>query len=60
MLAVLYFARGNLDDGFKWLDTAVERHARYPLHRIKVHSWFDPARDDLRFEAVLEKMNLSH
>ena len=59
LLAVLYFADGGLDEGFKWLSTAVDRHAHWPLQYIKVHPWFDPARNDPRFKAVLRRMNLA-
>jgi len=59
LLAILHFSRGSVDEGFKWLNTAVDRHERDPLSMIKVHPWFDPARDDPRFEAVLKRMNLA-
>jgi len=59
LLAILYFAEGNFDEGFKWLNTAVDRHGQRPLRFIKVHPWFDPAREDPRFNAVLERVNLA-
>ena len=58
LLAILYFSEGSLTEGFKWLNIAVERHAQRPLRFVKVHPWFDPAREDPRFRAVLERMNL--
>jgi len=58
LLAILSFARGDLDAGFEWLRIAVERRERQPLLEIKVHPWFDPARDDPRFTAILKSMNL--
>ncbi|MFC2081939.1 BTAD domain-containing putative transcriptional regulator [Candidatus Bipolaricaulota bacterium] len=59
LLAILYFSEANPDEGFKWLNIAVDRYAPRPLRLIKVHPWFDPACDDPRFTAVLERMNLS-
>jgi len=59
LFAILSFARGDLDVGFEWLRVAVERHEQRPLLEIKVHPWFDPARDDPRFAAILESMNLA-
>ena len=59
LLAVLYFSAENLNEGFKWLDVAVDRHDPWPLPLIKTHPWFDPARDDPRFTDVLKKMNLA-
>ena len=59
LLAILYFTEGNLEEGFRWLNTAVDRHAPRPLRFIKVHPWFDPAREDPRFRAVLQRMNLA-
>jgi len=59
LLALLAFARGDLDAGFEWLRIAVERHERQLLLLIKAHPWFDPARDDPRFAEILESMNLA-
>ena len=56
--AVLCFRMGLLDEGFEALDLAVENHDWFIL-TIKTHPWFDPARDDPRFDAVLERMNLA-
>ena len=57
-LAVLYFQIGELDEGFRWLKTALEHHDDFLL-TIKTHPWFDPVRDDPRFDAVLDRMNLA-
>lgn len=59
LLAILYFTQGNLDEGFRWLHTAVDRHAQRPLRFIKVHPWFDASRQDPRFQDVLRRMNLA-
>ena len=56
--AVLCFRMGLLDEGFEALDLAVENHDWFIL-TIKTHPWFDPVRDDPRFEAVLQRMNLT-
>jgi TolB-like protein/two-component SAPR family response regulator/Tfp pilus assembly protein PilF len=57
-LAILYFAHGDLGQGFEWLNTAVSRGEPWAA-MAKVHPWFDPARSDPRFGSVLERMNLA-
>jgi len=57
-LAVLHFHLDRIDQGFEWLNTALDHHDEFIL-TIKTHPWFDPARDDPRFDAVLERMNLA-
>jgi len=56
--AVLCFRMGLLDEGFEALDLAVANHDWFIL-TIKTHPWFDPVRDDPRFDAVLERMDLA-
>lgn len=56
--AVLCFRMGRFDEGFEALDLAVDNHDWFVL-TIKTHPWFDPVRDDPRFAAVLERMNLT-
>ena len=57
-LAVLRFHLQEIDAGFHWLEVALDHRDDFLL-TIKTHPWFDPARDDPRFEAVLERMNLA-
>jgi TolB-like protein/two-component SAPR family response regulator/Tfp pilus assembly protein PilF len=57
-LAILYFAHGDLDQGFEWLNTAVDQRGRW-IAMAKIHPWFDPGRADPRFHEVLGRMNLT-
>jgi TolB-like protein/Flp pilus assembly protein TadD/DNA-binding winged helix-turn-helix (wHTH) protein len=55
--AVISFRLGLLDNGFKWLNRAVDNHDKFLL-TILTHPWFDLAREDPRFESILQRMNL--
>ena len=57
-LAILHFQTGELDEGFEWLDRALQRHDDFLL-TIKTHPWFDPVRSDPRFRSALTRMNLA-
>jgi tetratricopeptide (TPR) repeat protein len=50
-IAQVYIALGDKEKAFDWLDKSDA------LINIKVDPWFDPIRDDLRFQAILEKTN---
>jgi len=56
-LANLYFALGEKDKGFKWLDKAYEERDS-TLLEIKVDPGFDSVRSDSRFTAMLKKIGL--
>jgi serine/threonine protein kinase/Tfp pilus assembly protein PilF len=56
-LANLYFALGEADQGFQWLDKAYQEHDS-TLLEIKVDPGFDSVRSDPRFTALLKKMGL--
>lgn len=56
-LAVLCFHVGRVDEGFQWLETALDHHDEFLL-AIKTHPWLDPVREDARFSSVLERMDL--
>jgi tetratricopeptide (TPR) repeat protein len=56
-LANLYFALGEKDKGFKWLDKAYEERDSTILE-IKVDPGFDSVRSDSRFTAMLKKIGL--
>jgi serine/threonine protein kinase/Tfp pilus assembly protein PilF len=56
-MARLYFALGENDQGFKWLDKAYE-DLDSALWNIKVSPVYDSVRSDPRFKAILKKMGL--
>jgi len=56
-LACLCFALGDTDEGFVWLDRAVDCHDRLLLTALS-HPWFDAVRADPRFDAVLRRLHL--
>lgn len=56
-LAAIYFALGENDQGFGWLERAYEERD-YLLSQIKVSISFDSIRLTPRFKALLKKMNL--
>jgi len=56
-LAFIYFALGDNDKGFAWLEQAIEERD-YLLIWIKVSPAYDKVRTDPRFRALLKKMNL--
>jgi tetratricopeptide (TPR) repeat protein len=56
-MARFYFALGENDQGFKWLDKAYE-DLDSRLWNIKVNPAYDSVRSDPRFKAILEKMGL--
>ncbi len=56
-IGLLYFALGEDDYGFEWLEKAYkERDGR--LTAIKVNPLFDCVRSDPRFNSMLKRMNL--
>jgi len=57
-LAVLHFHLQKIDEGFHWLETALDHHDEFLL-TIKTHPWFDVVRKDSRFRLILERMNLA-
>jgi len=56
-VALVYFALGDNDEGFEWLEKAYEERG-YGMSRLKVSPEYDSARSDPRFKALLKKMNL--
>jgi TolB-like protein/DNA-binding winged helix-turn-helix (wHTH) protein len=56
-LATAYFAVGDLERGFRWLDRAVEEHDPV-ICWLKLDMGFAPGRDDPRFKALLKKVHL--
>jgi hypothetical protein len=55
--AIFYFALGELDECFKWMERAVEVRDPRLLNVIRSPKT-DTIRDDPRFHAILKKMGL--
>jgi len=55
--AWVYLGLKDLDRAFEWLDRAVDAHDQLMMP-IKSYVFFDPIRDDPRFQALLRKMRL--
>jgi TolB-like protein len=49
--------RGELDEAFKWMDRAIERHDR-ALRHVTYRPFLDNMRDDPRFNDVLRRIGL--
>jgi len=56
-MARFYFALGENDQGFRWLEKAYEDRDS-GLWAIKVNPLYDSVRSDPRFKAILKKMGL--
>jgi len=56
-IADIYFALGENDQGFKWLERAYEERLPW-MKALKIDPAYDNVRSDPRFKALLKKMNL--
>jgi tetratricopeptide (TPR) repeat protein len=56
-VALVYTCLGQKDQAFEWLEKAHEEHDVY-LSQLKVFPLLDSLRSDLRYKALLKKMNL--
>ena len=56
-LTVLYFALGEDDEGFRWLDEVYKRRHEL-IFTLKINPIFDGVRDDPRFKEMLKKVGL--
>jgi len=54
---ILYFALGEIDQGFEWLEKAYEEHDQWLLWQIR-DPVCDSVRSDPRFKALLTKLSL--
>jgi Tfp pilus assembly protein PilF len=57
-MALLHFALDDKDPGFEWLEKGFQEHDGW-LMGIKVDYLLEDVRDDPRFRALLNKMNLA-
>ncbi len=55
-IALIYFALGDRDSGFKWLTKAFDQ--RQFLIYLKVDPLFDSVRDDRRFQLLVQRLGL--
>lgn len=56
-IAWIHLGLGQFDDGFEWLDRAIDAHDQLMMP-TKTYAFFDPIRSDPRFPALLRKMRL--
>jgi tetratricopeptide (TPR) repeat protein len=56
-IAAVYLAIGDLDQGFRWLDRAVDEHDP-TMCWLRLDSAFAPARNDPRYQLLLKKVHL--
>jgi len=56
-IATVYFALGDNDEGFRWLDKAYTERD-YWLLWLKIEPFFDNVRTNSKFKALLKKMGL--
>jgi len=48
---------GEMDQAFKWLEQEYDTREG-DIWGLKVYPWYDPLRDDPRFQDLLRRMNL--
>jgi adenylate cyclase len=57
--AKIYIALGDYDKAFDILDASITNLSFYQMYVIKQAPWYDPLRDDPRFDRILTRMGLS-
>ena len=55
---LLHAELGNMDEAFRWMNTAVDDHESL-LAMLKVSPTFDVLRDDVRFDDLLRRIGLT-
>ena len=55
-LGGIHAALGEKDEAFAWLEKAYDEHSFF-LVFLPADPWFDPLRDDPRFQSLLRRMN---
>jgi len=56
-IATVYFALGEDDHGFEWLEKGYGKRSGWVCY-LKIDPALDSVRSDPRFKALLKKMNL--
>jgi hypothetical protein len=54
-LAITYAWAGEKDLAFKQLEELLPLYAPLSFGQLKLHPWWDPLRDDPRFEKIMEE-----
>jgi len=57
-IAALHASLGDVDDAFRWLETAIAEGAT-GLVFLRVHPRLDPIRSDPRFAPLVERVGLA-
>ena len=55
----IYIALGDYDKVFNILDECIDNRCFFQMYGIKIAQWFDPVRDDPRFDRILTRMGLA-
>jgi TolB-like protein/Tfp pilus assembly protein PilF len=55
--AMMYGFLGEKDQAFEWIEKAYDEHG-LPPNFVKYGQWFDSIRSELRYKALLKKINL--
>lgn len=55
--AWIHLALGDIDEGFRWLDRAVDGHDPF-IVPFKTYPFLDPIRSDPRYHAILKRIHL--
>ena len=55
----VYAALGQYDQAFELLNEAISNRSFFQMYTIKIAPWFDPLREDPRYEEILQRMGLS-
>jgi hypothetical protein len=56
-IAALHASLGDVDDAFRWLETAIEERAAGMI-LLRVHPRLDPIRKDPRYAALVRRVGL--
>jgi tetratricopeptide (TPR) repeat protein len=58
--ALIHIGLGNLDEALSWLDKSHSEHGSPFIALIQTLPMFDPLRNDLRFEELIQKLNFTN
>lgn len=56
-LAMGHLALGDIDNAFKSIQAGIEEHDLHLLGNLLIAEWWNPIRDDLRFDEMLELLD---
>ncbi len=55
----IYVALGDYDKAFELIEESLANRSFFLMYSIKMGMWYDPLRDDPRFDQILTRMGLS-